>query len=175
MIEGEQRYSADDLRTAGALFGRGNTLALWQGAVATLLLGTVLGVGAAAFAAKLGGPDFDLSSPLIGWAALAGAVAVTFAAAIRLSRLAERPLALPPQRIGVDGEGIHLRSETAESLLRWTHFVASRRTAGLIALQTTDGSFVLLKPQYFPAGSFAAVETLVTAGLDPRPGHTAVE
>jgi len=141
MIEGTQTLDAKSFAEAEAALGRPRVLSLWQGTLAMLALGAVIGVGASALIGKLMGTEFGLSTPETGCAAA-------------------QPMTTRTQRISVGDDGIRLETDKAESLLRWPHFTRRIEAGGIIILETEDRTLVLLRPADFPATSFEAVAAL---------------
>lgn len=160
MIDGTQTLDAKSFAEAEAALGRPRVLSLWQGTLAMLALGAVIGVGASALIGKLLGTEFGLWTPETGWAAALGAALLVIAGALRLSRAAAQPMTARTQRISVGDDGIRLETDKAESLLKWAHFTRRIEAGGIIILETEDRTLVLLRPADFPATSFEAVAAL---------------
>ena len=161
MIQGTQTLDPASLALAHKALGRPRTLSLWQGALAMLVLGAVIGIGAA----SLFGPAFDLPFSLwsahVGWAAGLGAALMVIVGAVRLSMAGPSSFAPRTQRITLDDDGIRLITDRAESLMRWAHFTRRIDTAEALILETEDHTLVLLRPADFPETAFSTVQALV--------------
>lgn len=161
MIEGTQTLDAQSLTLAQKALGRSQTLGLWQGTLALLVLGAIIGIGAASLLGSLFELPFTLWSAHVGWAAGLGAALLVLAGAVRLSMAGPPAFAPRTQRISLDEDGIRLMTDEAESLMRWPHFTRRTSTAEALILETRDQTLVLLRPADFPAVAFATVEALV--------------
>lgn len=165
-IVGTIRYDAADLKLLETQFGQSTPMPLWRAALIACGLGAVIGFGVVALAQRVIQPEAEFFGGLGPWGALVGAIAMVSAGAAYISRKAATAIPDKVQTVTVSAEGIRLTTDKADSLMRWPLFTRRIAQVGLIALQTEDNTWVLLRSGYFPTPhDYAAALALIEANI----------
>ena len=114
-------------------------------------LGAVIGFGFATLLSEVLKPALPVLSQVTAWGAVCGAIASVSAGAWRLSakRSPMQDAALQIQQaFSLDEDGLRLSTDTAETRMRWAHFLAVRIAPDAMVLRTRDETIVLLRPAF---------------------------
>ena len=145
MISGTIRYRRDDATLAQVALDAAQPMPLWKATLVTVGFGAAMGAALTEIAKPLLAPLIDASAAMP-WVALFGAIVAVTGGAWRLSTKAT---AEPrPQDFRIDEDGLHLITDSAESLMRWNHFTRMSVTGDFVALRTQENTLVVFRPDF---------------------------
>lgn len=151
MVSGMIRYTEQDFALSQARLSQGRTIPLWQGACVIACLGATIGYGTATLLSELSAQTLPVLSQREAWGALCGAILLVTVGASRISTKLS-PMQQAALRIQqaflLDEKGLRLSTDTAETRMNWSHFLAAQIEPDLIVLRTRDGTIVLLRPTF---------------------------
>lgn len=162
-IVGTLLYGPEDFALLRSNFGGQRTLRLWQGALILGVLGAIAGIGLSALLDTITGTtDGDVFNGAAPWFALAAAVALIIAGALRIDRQAQVEPPSYSQVVSLEDDGIRLRSADGETLMRWESFVRVKQTRDYVAVANERQHWVILRPSTFRTpGDYEAATRLV--------------
>ncbi|ODT22542.1 MAG: hypothetical protein ABS35_14565 [Kaistia sp. SCN 65-12] len=151
MVSGTIRYTEHDYALSQAKLSHGRTIPLWQGACLTACLGAAIGYGVATLLSGLLAQALPMLPQREAWGALGGAVLLVTAGAWRIStKLSPMQQAAlrTQQAFLLDENGLQLSTDTAETCMKWGHFLVAQIEPDLIVLRTREETIVLLRPTF---------------------------
>lgn len=147
MVVGTIRYSEQDFALSQSAFSEARPVPLWQATVAIGCLGAVAGLGIATLLSEA----VPMLSQHTAWGAACGAILMVGAGAWRISAKPspmQTAMLQLQQAFQLDEDGFRLSTETAETHMKWAHFLVARIEPDLMVLRTRDETIVLLRRDF---------------------------